>query len=161
MLGYKITEQMEIVKNYCNENFPEYEQYILKIIENDLDDKLELVYVKQLFMGVNNYSFYLLMDRNLYDIFNKIQDPLYQMIIVSDDKLKMKFIDEDRMAVNKFIVQSSLLILQDDNISKEFRDYLNKNCENYEDLLKYATIISSGWIKPKFDCVDVILNVFK
>lgn len=153
---------MNIVKEYCNKNFNNIEDNIFKIIEDDLDDKLILLNVSR---DYTPHNFKILINEDLYNIFNVIEDGAYNLVPINDIKIKMNMMereinyeDKDKIYVNKFITNVSLISLQDNK--DEFEKYLNKNCKDFTDLLKYATIISSGWIKPKFSCVKVLLNDF-
>ena len=158
----KQTETMNIVKEFCNDNFENIEDNIFKIIEEDLDDKLVLAYINREY---TSKKFHILMNKDLFNIFNTIEDNIYNISEIDDIKMKMDMMkreinyeEENHLHVNKFIISLSLILLHDNK--EDFEKYLNDNCENFEDLLKYATIISSGWIKPKFDCVKVLLNDF-
>lgn len=169
MYHFTIKDQINTIKKYCNKEFLEYEKNILKIIESNLDDKLELIRIKLLYMGVaEEKGCFLLIDRNLLNIFENIDDSLFDIVKINDIKLKMRFIKKeeqynlkDKYVINKFLLQNSILILNTENENTiKFRKYLDKNCENFSELLKYCIIIKNGWLKPKFNCVNILLNSF-
>jgi hypothetical protein len=156
---------MDIIEKYCNKNFKHYEKNILSLIEKDMDDGMEMVYIKRNDLP-NDNGFYILMARELLNIFQNIEDYVYDLEIIDNIKKKIEWMErkqqylpKDEKIVNKFIVKSSIVILIDNNDNSiKLRKYLKDNCKNYKDLLRYAVIIKSGWIKPKFNCVKVLLN---
>ena len=72
--------------------------------------------------------------------------------------MEIQYFKSDRGIVNSFLAKISMILVMDKD--KEFMDYLGENCGDFTDLIKYTQIISSGWIKPRFDAIKIILNAF-
>lgn len=151
---------MNIVKE-CLSNSKNIEENILRMIENDMEDGLDLLKISR-----NDIEFptptFILVENKLTIFLKTIEDYVYDIEIL-DINLKMKYIEQgrwynevDKRVVNKYLLNCSLILL--DN-NEEFLDYLRKtyNEEKYDDLLKYYLIKKNGWIKPRFN----ILNLFK
>ena len=152
---------MNTVKSYCFKNFENVEGNIFNIIQDNLDDKMVLIKFKRDDIP-NAKENILLMEEDLYDIFKDIEF-LYAMEVVDNIQLKMDMMErkvnyekEARPYVNMFLTRMSLdRILEKD---EKFQKYLETHCDDFSELLKYATIISSGWIRPKFDCIKTLLG---
>ena len=43
---------------------------------------------------------------------------------------------------------------------KKITKYLKNDIKDSEDLIKYGLIMKQGWLKPKFNIIEVLLNNF-
>ena len=152
---------MNTVKSFCYENFENVEEYIFDIIEDDLNDKMILIKFKRDDIP-NAKENLLLIEEDLYNIFKNVEF-LYSMQVVDNIQLKMDMMErkvnyepEARPYVNMFLTRFSLDLILDKD--EEFQKYLETHCDDFSDLLKYSQIISSGWIRPKFDCIETLLG---
>ena len=126
-----------------------------------MDDKLVLIKFKRDDIP-NAKENLMLMESDLYEIFKDV-DFLYSIEIVEDINKKMDMMErrvnyekEARPYVNMFLTRMSIdRLLEDD---ERFTKYLGEHCDDFSDLIKYSQIISNGWIKPKFDCINILLG---
>lgn len=155
---------LTLIKNYCLQNLQNVEENIFKIISDDMEDGLELVKISRDYI---DSSCLLLLDKKLLKIFKSIEDHIYKINIVNDMNKKIKMMEEkiqyynkDRKIINNFLLKSCFLLIIENNI--DFENYLNnhKNVDDVEDLKKYILIIKYGWMKPKFDCINLMLDEF-
>ena len=155
------TDIMNTVKSFCFENFQNVEERIFDIIQDDLNDKMILIKFKRDDIP-NAKEHFLLMEEELYNIFKDVEF-LYAMEVIDDINKKMDMMErkinyesEARPYVNLFLTRMSIERLLEKD--EKFQNYLETNCGDFSDLIKYAQIISSGWIKPKFNCIDILLG---
>lgn len=157
---------MDIIRKYCYENFLHVEKNIFEIVREYEEDEMELIQVYRNDIKCN-LKFHILMNKELVRIFKKLQDYVYSIEIVDNFELKMSLMEEGKYFrdghkhyVNRFISSYSLILIQEKN--EDFNKYLQINCDSdkFVELLQYAFINSSGWIKPRFDCIPILLNNF-
>lgn len=159
---------MNIVRNYCLKNFPNFEENILKIIESDLDDELELVYIRRETFGLRKPinpeydSFKMLIDKKLLRMFQEI-DYIY-VIEIHSEKEKLEWILNEKLfdsnkesQVYSFLSRMSVILLMDHN--KEFREYLI-NKKNYTKIMDYGNVVNKSWRNPKFNIIEILMDYF-
>ena len=151
---------MNIMKEFCNKNCKNVDDNIFDIIENNMEDGLDLLKITRNDISEDYSSFLILVDKELTIFLKSIEDYVYDIEIL-DIKLKMEFMERrywyhpHKKFVNIFLIKCSLILLD----NPLFLNYLVDTYEEekYQDLLKYYKISKSGWLKPKFN----ILNLFK
>lgn len=151
-----------MIKEYCLNTFENVEPHIFKYIEEYEKDNLVLIEVEK-----DSIMFEMIINKDLVEIFEEVEDYVYKIKIINNFEKKMYYLENemyfeknDIIFVNKFLTSMSLILLHEDNIN--FMKFLQKNAEpdKFIQLLQYAFIHSSGWIKPKFYCVPILLNDF-
>lgn len=162
---YKFQNQITAIEKYCDKNFENVEDNIFKIIDEDMDDHLKLIKVYDGHCTCCNSLLYILLDEELFHNFQNVKDYIYTIEEVKDTlkkdnfiKHKIQYVKKDENRVNNFLIKMSMVLLHDQN--DQFINYLKNHIKQHDIIFDYHKIIQKGWLKPKFNCVNIFLNAF-
>ncbi len=155
-----------IIKNIIIEYLEDFkivDENIIKIIDEYLKDELTLCKIGNCYVVLDNRLVVLI--KKIGSLPEKLID-FYEFNIVSNTNMKMIFFNKeinynhfDYFILGKFcrLIIKYLFKFYPEEITFYIRNYITKNQEN---LIKYGLLMNNGWIKPKFNVIDILLNDF-
>ena len=139
--------------------FENVDENIIKMIIDDTNDELTLCRLGNSYFVVDDKLL------ELIKSIEKLMDFHHLDKVDGNMDIKMMFVQLEKnynQSDNKMLNKYFRLVIKHlfKHNEKNITDYLKNHIKDSEDLIKYGLIMKNGWLKPKFNIIEVLLNNF-